>query len=176
LKALVGVGVVAAAGILAIVVLLVRLERRSSEQAAELKALRLDLASGHSQSASESSPVAAPPIIVRNGIDSDAIYAIASAVARIESRNAGAAAESIDAGAQMPPRTVEQETAMSQASDVVAEAITHGRLSREDVLRVRENLRTAQATQAERDALRSQIAMAINAQKLRFDDPRVIYP
>jgi hypothetical protein len=166
----------AAFGILLLLVLLVRLELRESAQWAELKALRTDVAALRAdRPASESSAGGAPPVVLRSAIDSQTIHAIASAVVKLQSQQAAAASASA-ATPQTPPRSVEQETELAHASEVAVQAIAHGRLSRDDVLRMRKDLADANATAAERDALRSQIALAINAQRLKPESWAFVYP
>jgi hypothetical protein len=161
--------------------LLAHLEVRASAEAADLKALRAQIAA---QTATSAPPVAAleqaarPPVL-RPAVDSDTVNAIARAVVQLEGQRASAAEAEAAAGKAaeaQPPRTLEQEQAVAHATEATTSAIGHGRLSRDDVLRVRRDLEAGQATAGERDALRSQIAMAINTQKLVPEDPRFIYP
>jgi hypothetical protein len=158
--------------------LLVHLEMRASAAHAELIALHAELTAlrGEPAEPRTASPSAPAPFPVRYVMDSDSIQAIARAVVQLQAKQAAAAAASAP-GAEVPPlRSVDQEKALAHATDVLSQAIAHGRLSRDDVIRMRRDLETGRATDAERDALRSQVALAINAQKLSPEDPGFIYP
>jgi hypothetical protein len=167
-----------AVALLGIVGLLVRLEMRATVQANELKALRADVTEAlRDRGSTNGAPGAAmPPFVVQGqGIGSDTIQAIAGAVVQLQAQRAAASAAAVKGDAP-PLRSVEQEKATAHAGDVVAQAIARGRLSTDDVIRMRQDLAAGQATEAERDALRSEIAVAINAQKLVPEDPRFVYP
>jgi hypothetical protein len=149
--------------------LLAHLEVRASAEAADLKALRAQIAA---QTWTPTPLVAAPeqaaarPPVLRPMVDSDTVNAVARAVVQLEGQRAAAAeAEGVarKAAEAQPARTLEQEQAVTHATEATTSAIGHGRLSRDDVLRVRRDLEAGQATTTERDALRSQIAMAINS-------------
>jgi hypothetical protein len=177
-------GLTAAAALLGIAGLLVHLEMRASAQADELKALRSDVAAqrGDRGSSDEAPTLRAPPVAPGRGLDPETIQAIATAVAQLESQRtavagpAAAASASARGADTQVPRSAEQEIAAAHATELATQAIAHGRLSRDDVMRIRQDLENGQASDAERDALRSQIAMAINAQKLVPEDPRFLYP
>jgi hypothetical protein len=157
--------------------ILLHLEMRASSQAAQLAALRIQLSSlplrqGQPEAQTPPSPV------VRVGVDPETAAAIARAVEAQLQASRGSAALAADAGAEhVPPvRTVAQETAFADCEDTATHAIAVGRLSRDDVMRMRSDLSAALATDAERDAIRSKIAVAINARRLKPDDPHFIYP
>jgi hypothetical protein len=171
--------VAASAALLVIAGLLVHLEVRASAQADAVRSLRADVAALHSASrAGAEVPARAPsPVVMRPTFDSDMVQAIARAVVQLEAQQAAAAgAASTRSAAEQDPRGVEEEKAVAHASDVATQAIARGRLSRDDVTRMRQDLLSGHATSEERDAVRSQIAMAVNAQKLVPEDPHFVYP
>jgi hypothetical protein len=84
-----------------------------------------------------------------------------------------AASASKEAGAAVAP-TPEQRAATQAAGQVLDEALARGRLSREDVLAMRSDLRQADV-EAIRELHRT-IAVAVNTRKLVPEDPRFVFP
>jgi hypothetical protein len=164
-------------GLLALIAgLLVRIEMRSSAQARELEALHRDLAAMRGDGPAGAAPPAPPPVVVAPSLDADALDAIARAVVRAQAERGTSREGSAADPADTPPRTVAEEEAVSRATDLAKNAVLGGHLSREDVTRMRQELDTGKATDAERDAIRSEIAVAINAGKLRPADRHYVYP
>jgi hypothetical protein len=152
-----------------------RVESHLEAQDANVTAMRRELAALHAQPPAPAPVVPAPA--AGAVLDRDAVEAIARAVVGAqEQRDRAIAAASARASADPPPRALEQEKRVARAREAVARAVTTGQLSIDAVRRMREDLAAGDATPAERDAVRSQIAVAINAQKLRPEDPRFIYP
>jgi hypothetical protein len=157
--------------------LLIHLEARLGSQTAALEAI------GKQVAAMGRAPGPGPaPVIVQaapgpGALDPASIQAIARAVDQMQARRVQAAEQASAQAASDPPvRTVEQEKAIAEATDVATQSIAKGKLTRDDVLKMRSDMASGQSTPQERDALRGQIAVAINAQKLVVQDPRFIYP
>jgi hypothetical protein len=171
-------GIVAGVAFIVLLATLVHLELRVGSQNADVAAVRNELAAqrrdraGSAMDAPRASP--AMPAAVRAPIDSDTIAAIASAVVQLQAQQAAAgAAKGVEV---QPPRGLEQEKAIAGADNAVTAAIARGRLTRDDVLQVRASLASGSATPEEVDAIRSRIAVAINAQKLIPEDRFQTYP
>ena len=161
----------------------VRHQRRATETqllVREINSLRADL--GQREAVVEHGQAAATAAAGAYGtVDSTSVEAIASLVA---AKLAAADHPRAPSGAttQTSPepapavRSVEAEMAIAHAGEVVQGAIQRGRLAREDVLAMRSELRETHATPSDLDAVRSQIAVAINAGKLVPEDRRWVYP
>lgn len=159
--------------------ILLHLESRASAQAGALTALNREL----TRMRSDREPVIVQaPAEVRApeaecGLNAGAIQAIARSVDALQAKRAAASATSDSKATDAPSaRTDAQEQALADATETVHRAAAQGRLSREDFARMKRDFETGHPTSAERDALRSEIAVAINSQKLAIEDPRFVYP
>jgi hypothetical protein len=135
-------------------VVMFRVEARLSAQTSELSALRREVAllGAHAPNG------ASPPVIAASaceGLDRQGVDAIARAVVAAEHEHAQAAAASSAATAAAPPqRTSEQEKRAAEAGEIATRAIEVGRLTRDDVQRIRQDFTQGLATPDERNAVR----------------------
>jgi hypothetical protein len=75
----------------------------------------------------------------------------------------------------MPPRTAQQEAAVTHARELLANAVHSGRLRRDDVIAMREELARGGNPEARRELVQ-QIVLALNAQQLAPEDRHFIFP
>jgi len=136
------------------------LTRSLAEAREELTALR----------ASEPSAPPSPVVIRAPAIDARVADAIASRVlAASDARRRGEAAIAAESTAP----TGSQLAARAAAERTLNQAIARGRLTRDEILEVRETLADDPLGRAE---FRRQLAVALNQRKLVPDDPRLLMP
>jgi hypothetical protein len=143
-------------------------------QRARVEALTRNLAEAREEitslRVSESSPAPAPVVISAPAIDARVADAIASRVlAASDARKKGEAA----IAAQSTAPTDSQLAARAAAERTLDRAIARGRLTRDEILEMRETLADDPLGRAE---FRRQLAVALDQKKLVPDDPRLLMP
>jgi hypothetical protein len=126
-----------------------------------------------------SAPVLMPGGAPARVLDSAAIEAVAERVAalvRLPAAASATRAPPAPSAAEPPaPPTPQQLAAAASAHRLVDAAVARGRLSPDDVLAIRQQLTAAQNPELTME-VRSAIAVAVNKQQLKPEDPHFLYP